>query len=71
MTQMTDLIFAQMESLADDEDRPADERRLLKIHLRELKSEFARLSKIDDAASNQGMQASMANRVVVTTLDML
>ena len=47
MSQMTDLVFAQLESLAEDADRSAGERQLLKTHLRELKSEFVRLSKIE------------------------
>lgn len=58
MTQMTDLILAQLDSLAEDDDRSADERRLLKIHLLELKSEFSRLSKIEVAASRIAQQTS-------------
>ena len=58
MTQMIDLVLAQLEILAEDEDRSVDEQRLLKIHLRELKSEFARLYKIEEAASRVAQQTN-------------
>ena len=58
MSRMTDLVLEQLASLADDEDRPADECRLLKAHLREITAEFARLSKIEILAVRIARQVS-------------
>ena len=58
MTQMTDLVLDQLEFLAEDENRSTDESRLLKIHLRELKSELERLAKIEAAAMRIAQQTN-------------
>lgn len=58
MSRMTDLVLEQLANLADDKDRPADERRLLKAHLREITAEFARLSKIEVLAVRIARQVS-------------
>lgn len=47
MSRMLELIFSQIEIMAEDDDRPVDEQKMLLLMLRELKAEFARLSKGD------------------------
>ena len=65
MTQMTDLIFTQLESLSEDEDRPFDERSLMKIHLRELRSEFARLERGEFICKKCGLRKNSSHDYLV------